>query len=269
MRRGRLGKAAVGLHLDGVDQVGELDGVLDEEHRDVVADQVPVALFGVELHGEAPHVARRVDRSGPAGHGREPHEHRGLLADLGEHFGGGVLRERLGELEEAVHAGGARVHDTFGNALVVEVRDLVAQDEVFEQGGSPRVGAQRVLIVRQRDTLVCGQHGAVGARALMQLSARARTLVGLVVLAHRTLLGPWRLLALARRSPPTLGAAPTRALDGPNRWPRGGRRPAVRAKTCGKPEPASPASGATASPVSGATASATSGATASPLSCSR
>ena len=42
--RRRLRVAAVGLHLHRVDQVGELDRVLDEEDRDVVADEVPVAL---------------------------------------------------------------------------------------------------------------------------------------------------------------------------------------------------------------------------------
>ena len=35
---------AVGVRLDGVDDVGELDAVLDEEDRDVVADEVEVAL---------------------------------------------------------------------------------------------------------------------------------------------------------------------------------------------------------------------------------
>ena len=39
-----LREAAVGLHLHRMDEVGELDRVLDEEHRDVVADEVPVAL---------------------------------------------------------------------------------------------------------------------------------------------------------------------------------------------------------------------------------
>ena len=73
------GIAAVRLHLHGVDEVGELDGVLDEEDRDVVADEIEVALLGVELDREAAHVARRVDRAGAAGDGREPHEHLGLL----------------------------------------------------------------------------------------------------------------------------------------------------------------------------------------------
>ena len=77
-----LREATVGLLLDGVDEVGELDRVLDEEHRDVVADEVPVALLGVELHGEAAHVAGEVERALVAGDGREAHEHRGPLAGL-------------------------------------------------------------------------------------------------------------------------------------------------------------------------------------------
>jgi hypothetical protein len=32
------------LWLDRMHEVGELDGLLDEEHRDVVADNIPVAL---------------------------------------------------------------------------------------------------------------------------------------------------------------------------------------------------------------------------------
>ena len=38
------GKLAIRLLLEGVDHVRELDRVLDEEHRDVVPDQVPIAL---------------------------------------------------------------------------------------------------------------------------------------------------------------------------------------------------------------------------------
>ena len=52
-----------GSGFTGMDQVRKLHRVLDEEHRDVVADEVPVALVGVELHGEAAHVARRVGRT--------------------------------------------------------------------------------------------------------------------------------------------------------------------------------------------------------------
>ena len=83
----RLRETPVRLRLGGVDEVGKLDGVLNEEHRDVVADEIPVALLGVELHGEAADVARQIGRSFAAGHGREAHERRRALAGSLEQVG--------------------------------------------------------------------------------------------------------------------------------------------------------------------------------------
>jgi hypothetical protein len=40
-----------------LDEIGELLRVAHEEHRRIVADQIPVAFLGVELDGEAAHVA--------------------------------------------------------------------------------------------------------------------------------------------------------------------------------------------------------------------
>ena len=83
-----------GCGLPGVDDVGELDRVLDEEDRDVVADQVEGALVGVELRRETAGVAHRVGRAPRAEHGGEPHEHRRLDV-LGE-------ERRLGHLSRRV-----------------------------------------------------------------------------------------------------------------------------------------------------------------------
>src|SRR5512133_1962792 len=91
VRARRLRKAAVGFHLDGMDEVGKLNGVLDEEYRDVIADQVPVALLGIKLDGEPAYVTRRIDRTRAACNGRQASENRGPLAYLGEYPGGGVL----------------------------------------------------------------------------------------------------------------------------------------------------------------------------------
>ena len=52
----------------------------DEEHGDVVADDVPIALLGVELHGEAAHVSREVSRAFISCDRRETHEGGRLLA---------------------------------------------------------------------------------------------------------------------------------------------------------------------------------------------
>ena len=91
----------VRLGLRGVDQIRKLHRVLDEEHRDVVADEIPVAFVGVELDGEAAHVARRVGRTAFAEHGREADEDRRLLARLGEQRGARVLPEWLRALEDS------------------------------------------------------------------------------------------------------------------------------------------------------------------------
>ena len=173
VRRGRLREAAVRFHLHRVDEVGELDRVLDEEDRDVVADEVPVAFLGIELDGEAAHVARRIDRPGTAGHGREAGEDGRALADLGQDPGRRVLRQRLRQLEEAVHAGTAGMHDALGDAFVIEVGDLLPQDEVLEQRRPARVGAQRVLVVRDGCALIGRQRRMLASGGLVQLTAGA------------------------------------------------------------------------------------------------
>ena len=89
----RLRKAAVGLLLGRMDQVGKLDRVLNEEHRDVVADDVPVALLGVELHRETADVAGQIGRSLVAGNGRESHERRSFLARALKQVGSRDVRQ--------------------------------------------------------------------------------------------------------------------------------------------------------------------------------
>ena len=154
MRGLRLREAAVGLLLGGVDQVGELDRVLDEEHRDVVADEIPVALLRVELHREAADVAREVGRALVAGDGREAHERRRLLTGPLEEVGAGEISERLVVLEEAMRTEAAGVHDPLRDALVVEVEDLLAEVEVLEQRRSAFAGTERVLVVGDRNARV-------------------------------------------------------------------------------------------------------------------
>jgi hypothetical protein len=68
--------AEVGLRvaLLGVDEHLELVGIADEEDGRVVADEIPVALVGVELDGEAAHVALGVGGAALAGDGGEAEE---------------------------------------------------------------------------------------------------------------------------------------------------------------------------------------------------
>ena len=57
--------------LLGVDEVGELHGILNEEHGGVVSDDVVVAFFGVDLESEASWVSIAVVGTSLTGYGGE------------------------------------------------------------------------------------------------------------------------------------------------------------------------------------------------------
>ena len=161
-----------------VDEVGELDRVADEEDAEVVADEVPVAVLGVELHREAAGVAGHLGGVAAAGHGREADREVGALALLLEELGAGVLRDRLVAdravgLEVAVRGHAAGVHDALGDALAVEVADLLEELVVLQRRGAPGADRALVLVVVDRVALTVGQDGAVvlaGGRALRATS---------------------------------------------------------------------------------------------------
>ena len=76
-----------------------------------------------------------------AGDSREANEHLGLLA-LGEHRSARQIGDVVGRLEYAVRARAAGMDDPFGNALMVEVEDLLTQHEVLEQRRATLAGLQ-------------------------------------------------------------------------------------------------------------------------------
>ena len=170
MRRLRLGETTVGLLLRGMDQVGELDRVLDEEDGDVVADEIPVAFLGVELHREAAHVAGQVGGALVARHGGEAHEDRHLLARPLEQVRRGDVGQGFRRLEIAMDAEAACMHHPLRDALMVEVEDLLTEVEILQQRGSARPDLQRVLVVGNRNALLRRQGLDTIARDLMGLA---------------------------------------------------------------------------------------------------
>lgn len=51
---------SIRLGFSSMDQVWELHGILDEEDRDVVSNQIPVALLGIELDGKPSNIANGI-----------------------------------------------------------------------------------------------------------------------------------------------------------------------------------------------------------------
>ncbi len=144
------GGAQVGLRvaLDGTVQVREVVRVAQEEDRGVVADQVPVPLLGVELHGEAADVAFRIRRAAFPGDGREAHEERRLLADLREDLRLRIFGDVLRDGERAEGARALGVHAALGDHLAVEVRQFFQVPDILQQHRTAWSGGHRILVVR-------------------------------------------------------------------------------------------------------------------------
>jgi hypothetical protein len=115
-----------------------------------------------------------------------------------QEVGAGVLRQRLVDLEVAVRRRAARMHHPLGNALVVEVRDLLAQDEIFEQRGPAHTRLERVVVVGNLQALVGAQVRGMldgetlellllGIAAVARLGAGSAACGGLVLWRHRGL----------------------------------------------------------------------------------
>src|SRR5690554_4857885 len=161
------GMAWCGSGFTAWHQVGKLDCILNEEHRHVVGHQIPVALIGVELDGKTAHVPGSVLGATLPGHGGESYEHRRLLALFGEGSRAGQMLEAVEAFEEAMGPGAAGMHDALGDALMVEVGDLLAKNEVLEQRRSAAPRLQRGLVIGDQHTLIGGQWPLGRRRAIL------------------------------------------------------------------------------------------------------
>src|SRR3546814_12327007 len=134
----RLRSAAVGLHLDAVDGIGELHRVRDEKERDIVADEVPVAAVGIELDRKTAHIARGVDRPHAACDGRKANAPRASSAFLLEDRRLGKERYRLGTFEHAMRARSAPLDDALVKPHMVHTDRYLTMDTKFRPGRTPQ-----------------------------------------------------------------------------------------------------------------------------------
>lgn len=93
---------AAGVALLGVNEVGELGGVTDEENGSVVEDPIPVSLAGAQLDGEATGIARGIGTTRLATDSGETDGGAHLRTDVAQNGGGGDISERVRQLEVAM-----------------------------------------------------------------------------------------------------------------------------------------------------------------------
>src|SRR5258708_924700 len=111
-------EVGLGIALLRVNKVTELERILDEEDWGVVADQIPVALFCVELDGEAARIAFAVGRTLFATHCRKTDEHRRRLAGFFEELSTGPFPHvGVGADKMAMGSRALGMDDALGNTL--------------------------------------------------------------------------------------------------------------------------------------------------------
>ena len=107
------------------------------------------------------------------------------------------------------------MHDSFGDPFVIEMRDLLAEDEILEERRPAKAGFQGILIAADRHALIGGEHltrrihPLRSERAIegLRLERRCAALRGFILLAQRTRAGARRrhLLMRAFRGPDGIG----------------------------------------------------------------
>ena len=171
-RRAQIGARMTFLRAD---EIGELEGIADEEHRRVVADQVPVALFGVELDRKSANVPFRVGGAEFARNGGESGQHRRLPAHLGKKPCPGEAGNVPGNGKGTECTPTLGMHDPFRDPFPVLVRQLFDELVVLHQHRPARSGGQAVLVVRHRIAAGGGHRldGSIGHGVLLFSVSRA------------------------------------------------------------------------------------------------
>ncbi len=159
-----LGAAQIGARvaLDGVVEVREFQRIAQEKDRRVIADHVPIALFGIKLDREAANIALGVRRATLAGHGGEARKQLGLLADLGENFGAGVLGDVMGDGERPIGAGTFGVHPPFGDDFAIKMGEFFQKPDILQQLRAAWPGGHDVLVINDGAAGVGGEGFLLG-----------------------------------------------------------------------------------------------------------
>ena len=156
----RVAQIGAGVTLLRVDEIRKLVGVAHEEHRGVVAHQVPVSFFGVDLQRESPYVAFGVRRAALSGHRREAQEALALgprLQSAGLCIPGDVARDA----QTPIGRGTLGVHHAFRNSFPVEMGVFLEELPVLDQQRPARSGGQAVLVVGNRNAGSSREGGSV------------------------------------------------------------------------------------------------------------
>src|ERR1700758_5542941 len=100
-------------------EITKAKGIAEEKDRSVVADDVPISLFGIELERSPADIALRIGCPALPSDGGEAREHRRLLSNLRKDRCPSVLCDVVSRRESAISAPAFGVHPALRNDLAI------------------------------------------------------------------------------------------------------------------------------------------------------
>src|SRR5690554_5011183 len=158
----RLLTVTVWVGLLAMDKIWKFDSITDKERRRIVAHQIPISVFGIELHRKSTRVTLGIGSTTRASDRGEAGEQVRALAYLRHHFHFGPFDHvGVGDFEVPMSAGTDRMHHSLRNPFTVKSGQLFYEISVLQQNRTVDAGSLGILVIRDGCTGCSGKCGAL------------------------------------------------------------------------------------------------------------
>ena len=134
--RGRILEVSSGIFLLGVNEIGEFNGVSNEEYWSIVSCHIPVTFFGVKFDCKSSWISIGIGSSSFSCDSGESSENWSFLSNGIEDFRLGVFGDIMGDFEVSMSSCSLGMDDSFGDTFSIEVGEFVNEMEVSDGDGS-------------------------------------------------------------------------------------------------------------------------------------
>jgi hypothetical protein len=108
-----------------MNDIRKLHSILNEEDRNVIPDDIPIALLGIKFDSKSSHISNGIGASAGSENGGESEEDGCRARSISEHTGGGDICCAFVEFEGTESTYTSGMDNPFWDTLVVEFHNLV------------------------------------------------------------------------------------------------------------------------------------------------
>jgi len=113
-------------------KIGEFKRVAKKEDRSVVADQIPITLFGIEFNGKATYITLSIRGPALTGNRGKASEKFSFLTNLRKNFGPGIAGNVMGYGKGTVGPRSLGMHPPLGNNFTVKMGQLFQEPDILQ-----------------------------------------------------------------------------------------------------------------------------------------